>query len=65
VCDSMDARQQDAWDWDWEVLLPDHTSSSSVSHRGSKNNLDGKDRPSPAPVSRGVSVTTVRVLSPN
>lgn len=63
----MDARQQDAWDWDWEVLLPDHRSSSSVSHHhGSKNdNLDGKDRPSPAPVSRGVSVTTVRVLSPN
>lgn len=39
----MDARQQDAWDWDWEVLLPDHTSSSSVSHRGSKNNLDDQE----------------------
>jgi hypothetical protein len=44
----MDAGQQDAWDWDWEVLLPDHRSSSSVRHHhGSNNNtLDGKDRPS-------------------
>jgi hypothetical protein len=50
----MDASQQDAWDWDWEVLLPDHRSSSSVRHHhGSKNNnLDGKDRPSLL-VSRG------------
>jgi hypothetical protein len=35
----MDA-SQDVWDWDWEVVLPDH-SSFSMSH-GSKN-LDGKD----------------------
>jgi hypothetical protein len=36
---SMDA-SQDVWDWDWEVVMPDHR-SFSTSH-GSKN-LDGKD----------------------
>jgi hypothetical protein len=35
----MDA-SQDVWDWDWEVVMPDHR-SFSTSH-GSKN-LDGKE----------------------
>jgi hypothetical protein len=35
----MDA-SQDVWDWDWEVVLPDHRSFSM--RHGSKN-LDGKD----------------------
>jgi hypothetical protein len=37
----MDA-SQDVWDWDWEVVMPDHRSFSTSQNHGSKN-LDGKD----------------------